>query len=111
MHELKIRYVRRKTEDSPLELSVHLLNETDEIPKHDVIWRDIFTGLPDVEGKDIFNGDIVESDWGYKFEIFFDDGAFKTDSEDFEFLNAQNIRRYNLTVVGNIHENKILLES
>lgn len=69
-----------------------------------------YTGLKDKNGVKIFEKDIVESNWGYRFPIFYEDGCYKTDSEDFEVINENQINYYSLKVIGNIYENPNLLE-
>jgi len=69
-----------------------------------------YTGLKDKNGKEIYEGDILEDKWGYRFPVFFEDGCYKTDSEDFEKVNERQINYHNLKVIGNIYENPELLE-
>ena len=69
-----------------------------------------FTGLQDASGKDIYEGDVVSSDYYYPepefAEITFSEGKFVADSAE------QDAYLYgNLLVVGNIYENPKLLES
>ncbi|WP_442638217.1 YopX family protein [Rossellomorea marisflavi] len=84
----------------PFRLSeVPLSTETKE--HEDLVYLQ-YTGVEDCSGEKIFEGDILESEWGYRFEVFFSDGAFKTDSEDFEYVNSQNVTNYKLKVAGNV---------
>ncbi|GLC89362.1 YopX family protein [Lysinibacillus piscis] len=68
-----------------------------------------YTGLKDNHDKEIYEGDILEDSYGYRFPIFFNDGCYQTDSEDFETINEHLITYHNLKIVGNIHENPELL--
>lgn len=72
-----------------------------------------FTGLKDDEGKDIYEGDIVEIVWvnrKLKTEIKFDHGSFlaayKTpeDSEAYHWLHSVQVYGCPKKVIGNIFE-------
>ena len=86
-----------------------------------------FTGLKDVDGKEIFEGDIVE----IKFDDYYSNNSFTIDEDsthkgeivfeffgyyikfpDMCFMSINDIADYefNIKILGNIHQNPELLE-
>ena len=68
-----------------------------------------FTGLTDADGKDIFEGDLLLSDENAEvFEVVYDAPrfCFKDNVFGFRFLNHPEF----FHVIGNIHDNKSLIE-
>ncbi|GAB6499803.1 MULTISPECIES: YopX family protein [Bacillus] len=79
-----------------------------------------YTGLKDKNGKEIYEGDILECHHKIKGNVFFHDGSYGISSEECE-LNVEDINTYDnlnvelindndLVVIGNIYENPELLE-
>ena len=86
-----------------------------------------FTGLKDVDGKDIFEGDVVEvefddyysnnsftidEDSTHKGEIVFEFFGYYIKFPDMCFMSINDIADYefNIKILGNIHQNPELLE-
>ena len=68
-----------------------------------------FTGLTDKNGKEIYEGDIVRHDENSKcYSIIYEEPMFRFAPNDdcFAFLNHPEL----LEVIGNIHDDKKLLE-
>nr|KLE30817.1 hypothetical protein AAX72_02045 [Levilactobacillus brevis] len=95
---------------SSVNVIVNGKNETWDI-KNDHVELLQYTGLKDANGKEIYEGDIVEvvsQYWGQlgnRYKVKFNKGAF---SVKYDFLDEI---RSSILVIGNIHENPELLEA
>ena len=67
-----------------------------------------YTGLHDKNGKEIYEGDILQSDGGLVGKVVFDDGTFSCRSKKLLFWSASGFED-DLTI-GNIHENPELIK-
>ena len=72
-----------------------------------------FTGLTDIEGKEIYEGDIAEDENSIRRIIQYYDGCFKFHSEPLSnyLIDKFNpVRKLSLKVIGNIHDNPELIK-
>lgn len=83
-----------------------------------------FTGMYDAEGCEIYEGDIVkatlkEPSFVKRFrlqnelvgEMFFDNAWWMKERETVNLIPPWRLRYYDLTVIGNVHDNPTLMEA
>src|SRR5690625_1978619 len=128
MRDIKIRYIVRHKASGNIEVKHYYLNQIEQRPlkelspaflaDYETLSRDLFTGLKDKNGKEIYEQDIleVESFEGSKsvVRVVFDDGCFchighlgdlrTYPLRDFLFNGSK------VQVIGNIFQHPHLLE-
>lgn len=83
---------------------------------NDLVDFEQFTGLTDVNGKDIYEGDIVQSNYKYAqpkiSQIIMEDGNSYIAGEDLATGNEMLVSDHvdEIEVIGNVHENPELLD-
>jgi len=86
-----------------IDIGCKFTSQIKEVSKGIVIEQ--FTGLADVNGVKIFEGDTLRCPDGHKYDVVFDSSKFVAvnpdDKLDFYFLDD-----FDFEVIGNIHENK-----
>ena len=77
-----------------------------------------YTGLTDNHGKKIFEGDIVDFEYGQlkkRGYVFYHDsgakfGVKEADYDNLSILHVIHVKEWNMRVIGNIHDNPELLK-
>lgn len=106
MRELKFRaWIKNQMIYCYNELSIFFYNNSDGITMQ-------FTGLRDKNGKEIYEGDIVEN-YAFRDVVIFEKGIFTTKGST---RNKFDIKQplavhLNIKIIGNIYKNPELLES
>lgn len=129
MRDIKIRYIVRHKASGNIEVKHYYLNQIEQRPlkelspaflaNYETLSRDLFTGLKDKNGKEIYKKDILEFD-NRRHVVTFDNGGFGIWKDVRVDLYSNQMRKlheplWNLVVdecevIGNIYEHPHLLE-
>ena len=94
---------------------------TDDVQPHDTPYKEIeladegryelmqYTGMKDVKGVEIYEGDILQSEHYFKYKVVFKGDCWRCESLKNSRFKNRFIGR-DLKVIGNIYENPELLE-
>ena len=118
MREIKFR-AWDEEENEMIEWEPTFFYDTSKVTGYGGSFDDIniplmqFTGLKDVKGNEIYEGDITKA-FG---KVYFKDGSFGCDTArdgftplgELMFTKGDGSPEYDITIIGNIYENKELL--
>ena len=94
---------------------------TDDVQPHDTPYKEVeladegryelmqYTGMKDVKGVEIYEGDILQSEHYFKYKVVFEGDCWRCESLKNSRFKNRFIGR-DLKVIGNIYENPELLE-
>lgn len=114
MRKIKFRYVYRNFDTDEIKTEIKDITqiEKDSEPYLDrwvLISREEFTGLVDRNGKEIYEGDILETEQGIAYVIW-NDAAFALKSPGSNAIDWEHSSVYEKSIViGSIHDNPELL--
>lgn len=73
-----------------------------------------YTGEKDVNGREIYEGDELKNAEGVTYKVMYEDGSFVLYNDDYIVttprISKGKINRDGLEIIGNIYENKELLD-
>lgn len=110
MREIKFRAWDEKGKSMYQITSLHEVNKNGAFTKIDSVLMQ-YTGLKDKNGKEIYEGDIVEvKERGLQVRIEFHDGCFKGCDYESKARILPELFIDEAVIIGNIYENKELLK-
>lgn len=68
-----------------------------------------YTGLNDVKGREIYEGDIICEQYGEYYKVVFKNGSFRAEDEEYS-LDLMDLVAQKCEVIGNIYENPELIK-
>lgn len=69
-----------------------------------------YTGLKDKNGKEIYEGDILQNDWNHnKFIVEWGEGEYPHQSDADSTVNKWNVKYGGCEIIGNLYENPELI--
>lgn len=68
-----------------------------------------YTGLNDVKGREIYEGDIICEQYGEYYKVVFKNGSFRAEDEEYS-LDLMDLVAQKCEVIGNIYENSELIK-
>lgn len=86
-----------------------LLKYPIEFDKWEVVSCDLLTGLDDSRMENIYEGDILKNNFG-TYVVEFNDGCFWACNIEEEDNVPLYVHNQNSEIIGNIHDNKNLIE-
>ncbi|MGY6720063.1 YopX family protein [Bacillus licheniformis] len=126
MNTIKIRYTFRHKGSGNIEMKWYSIGQLEErataklspvfSDEYELISRDLYTGLKDNTGREIYEGDIVQGSHRYQRDdeiilieqqVHYLNGCYMFGNNAHEYFNKHRI----IEVIGNIYENPDLLEA
>jgi hypothetical protein len=98
-------------------IPIHSINFEAKMVNRESAWRLFdevelmqYTGLIDIQGKPIFEKDVIQDDEGFRWNVFYKHGSFYAECTD--LMAEQLLSSVNLfgKVIGNIYENPELVK-
>ncbi|WP_085521391.1 YopX family protein [Tuberibacillus sp. Marseille-P3662] len=122
MSNIKFRYIVRHKASGNIETKHYFLSQIEERPlkelspaflaDYELLSRDQYTGLRDKNGVEVYDDDLINSQGGI-YRVRYVDGSYyavKPNAINTLHFYLDYKTKYNVEVIGNVHENPDLLE-